>query len=152
MSIRHNLALHQKSMLNQKGEGLAVVLFLYHRFGWLRGGHWVCMPMHYLPLTVFGSKDHRSPKSDWCCILPTTNLGLCPLYLYNVGKLRSYVLRYVLKASGLAICVVRCGTLQGLSNLIPPTHGRAKGVSEGNIVSMGEEVLIPFGTPFHDLI
>jgi hypothetical protein len=53
------------------------------------GGYWVCMPMRELPGAVLGSKDHRSPRSGWGSILPTANLGLCPLYLYNVGYLGS---------------------------------------------------------------
>ena len=37
-------------------------LLLYERLCCLSCGYRVCVPMHYLPLTVFGSKDHRGPK------------------------------------------------------------------------------------------
>jgi GrpB-like predicted nucleotidyltransferase (UPF0157 family) len=48
------------------------------------------MSMHYLPLTVFGSKDHRNSQVDPGNVLPCPHLGLLPLYPHNVGKLRSY--------------------------------------------------------------
>jgi hypothetical protein len=51
------------------------------------------------------------------------------------------MLRYDLDANELAISDLRCGTFPGLSNLIPPTHGRAKGVSEGYVVSTGPELI-----------
>jgi hypothetical protein len=102
----------------------------------------------------------HSPSSDRKIVVTLTtigltsslNLGLAALYLHCVGKLRSYVLRYVLEAGGLAISVVRCGTFQGLSDLIPSTCGRAEGVSEGYILSPGVDPFITLGTPFHDLI
>jgi hypothetical protein len=42
--------------------------------------------------------------------------------------------------------------INDLSDLLPSTHGRAVGVSEACIVSMGEEVLHGLGVPFHELI
>jgi hypothetical protein len=57
------------------------------------------MPMHYLPLTAFGSKDYRSPKRERGDLLTSAYLGLRPLHLHNVGELRSYVLRYDLGAN-----------------------------------------------------
>jgi hypothetical protein len=63
--------------------------------------------MHKLPDPLFRPKDRRNPHGNPSDILPSTNLGLAPLHLHNVGKISSYVLRYVLKASGLAISVVR---------------------------------------------
>src|SRR5215212_8206856 len=108
--------------------------------------------VHHLPLSLLRPKDRRNPHGNRGDIIPPLNLGLAALYLHCVGKLRGRVLRYVLEAGGLAISVVRCGTLQGLSNLIPSTRGRAKGVSEGYIVSTGVGSLITFGTPSHDLI
>jgi hypothetical protein len=58
------------------------------------------------------------------------------------------VLRYGLEASGLTISEMRCGTLQGLSNLLPTTCGRAKGVGEAYVFSMGEQLLRRLGVPF----
>jgi hypothetical protein len=40
--------------------------------------------------------------------------------------------------------------LYGLGNLIPPTHGRAIGVSEGHVSSTGEEVLHSLGVAFQE--
>ena len=108
--------------------------------------------MHNLPSTTFRSKDHRSPQSEWGDFLPLANLGLKALYLYNVGKLSRYVLRYDLEASGYPISASRCRTLHGLSNLLPPTHGRALGVSEGYVVSMGEQLFRRLGVSFDELI
>jgi hypothetical protein len=58
------------------------------------------------------------------------SLGV-PLYPHNVGKLRSHVLRYGLKARDLAVSEIRRGTPHCGSNLLPPTHGRGNVVSEG---------------------
>jgi hypothetical protein len=69
------------------------------------------MSMHNLPGAIFRSKDHRSPQSEWGDVLSFANLGLCPLDLYNVGKLRSYVPLYDLEANHLAISELRYGTL-----------------------------------------
>ncbi len=79
--------------------------------------------MHYLPLTVFRSKDHRSPQSEWSDVLPSADLGLCPLYLHNVSKLRSHILTHGLEADNLAISETRCSTLQGRNNLLPSLVG-----------------------------
>ena len=74
--------------------------------------------MRYLPDTVFRSKDRRNPKSDRGDFLPSADLGLCLLYLHNVGKLRGRVLRYGLGVNDMAISDSRCDTLQGLINLL----------------------------------
>src|SRR5918998_349117 len=103
--------------------------------------------MHNLPGTVFGSKDHRNPQSDWGNFLASANLGLLPHQLHNVGKLRSHVLRYDLGANELAISETRCGMLHDLSNLLPATHGRAIGVSEGYVFLMGEHDLVGLRVP-----
>jgi hypothetical protein len=85
------------------GGSLRVTLFLYQRFGWPSRGYRVCVSVHNLPSAIFRSKDHRNPQINWGHILPSANPGLCPLYPHDIGKLRSQVLRYVLKASDLAI-------------------------------------------------
>ncbi len=94
--------------------------------------------MHNLPDTVLGPKDHRRPQSDGGHILPSTNLGLGSLYPHNVGKLRRYVLRYMLNGNHLAICEIRCSTLGRGGNLLPSTSGRAQGIKQSYVVSMGE--------------
>jgi hypothetical protein len=73
---------------------------------------------------LFGSKDHCSPQSDWDEVLPSSDLGLAPLYLHKAGKLKSYVLCHVLKGDHLAISELRYGTLRDLSNLLP-ARGRS---------------------------
>ena len=73
------------ALRSSKKFALRVDLLLDHRLCWLRGGYGVCVPMHNLPLTVFRSKDHRSPHSVRGDVLPGADLGLCPLYLHNVG-------------------------------------------------------------------
>jgi hypothetical protein len=51
----------------------------------------------------------------------------------------------------LAISVLRCGTLDSPSNLLPPTRWRGKGVIEGYVFSMGEELLHRLGGTFDEL-
>jgi hypothetical protein len=92
--------------------------------------------MHYLPLSLLRS-NLRNPQSEWGDILPCANLGLGPLHPHNVAKLRSYVRRHVLKGNNLAITELRCGTLHGLSDLLPSTRRWAKGVSEAYVFSVG---------------
>jgi hypothetical protein len=38
---------------------LGMGLLLDHRLGWLSGGYGLRVSVHHLPLTLFGSKDHR---------------------------------------------------------------------------------------------
>src|SRR5215207_8114710 len=125
---------------------------LYHRSGWLSRGYRVSVSVHNLPGALFRPKDARDAHSHRGDILPSANLGLVALHLHNVGKLRGHVLRYVLKASALAISVIRCGALHSLSNLLPPTHGRAKGVSDAYVFSMGVHHLQWFRVSFDELI
>jgi hypothetical protein len=80
--------------------------------------------MRYLPLTIFSSKDHRSPQRDWGEILAFANLGPGPLHPHNVGKLRRYVLLYGLEGDYLAISERLCGTLHSGSDLLPSMRGR----------------------------
>jgi len=112
------------------------------------------MTMHDLPGTVFRPKDACRPQSDWGDLLASANLDLEPLYLDDVRKVGSHILRYVLKASELAISVIRCGTFHGLSNLLPSTGDRAeggKGVSKAYVFSLGEHLLIRLGISFQEL-
>ncbi len=111
--------------LGLPGSSLRVDLVLYHRLCWLSRGYGVCVPMHYLPGTLFRSKDHRRPQSGWGDLFPSAYLGLVPLYLHKIGKLRSYVLLYDLVANILAISELGCGTVRSRSNLLPSMRGRA---------------------------
>src|SRR6266568_9040305 len=130
----------------------ATDLLLYDRFDWLSRGDRVGVSMHHLPDTVFRSKDRRHPQIDWDDILPSAKLSLGSLYPHNVGKVRSDVLRYDIEASDLALSQQRCGTLQSRSNLLPSTHGRAEGVSEGDVFLMGEHHLVGLRVPLHELL
>src|SRR5215210_1899814 len=97
-------------------------LLLNYRFSCLRDGYWICMTMDNLPSATFGSKDHGNPQIAWGDILTSANLCIGPLYPHNIGKLRSYVLRYYLEGSDLAISVSGCTKFLGLSNLPPAAH------------------------------
>ena len=131
---------------------LGLALLLYHRFGRPSGGYGVRVPMHYLPRTVFGAEDHRNPQIAWRNVITSTNLCIGPLYPTNEGKLRGYVLRYNLEVIDFAVSIIGCAALLGLSNLLPTTHGRSKGVSEAYVFSMGEQGLHRLGVSFHELI
>jgi hypothetical protein len=79
-----------------------------------------------LPLTVFfWPKNHRNPKRERGDLFPCSKLRLWVLYLHNVGKLRAYMLRYDLDANESTLSGLRCGMVDDLFNLIPPTYGRA---------------------------
>src|SRR5215213_6342598 len=112
---------------------LRVGLLLDQRFRWLSRSYGICVPMHYLPGALFGSKDHRDPQGERCYFFTSADLGLRPLYLHHVGKLRSYVLLYDLGANELAVSDLRCSMLPSLSNLIPSMRWRAKGISEADV-------------------
>src|SRR6266446_3354784 len=116
----HKSSLSSQASRNRLRPGrLATDLLLYERFDWLSCGDRVGVSMHHLPGAVFRPKDRRHPQSEWDDILPSANLGLGPLYLHNVGKLKSDVLRYVLESNDLALADQRCGTLHSRSNLLP---------------------------------
>ena len=85
--------------------------------------------MDDLPGVVFVSEDARNPKRNWRELLPSADLGLEPLYLHEVRKLRSFILGYPLEARELAVRVIGCGPLQSLLNLAPSTRHRAKGLA-----------------------
>src|SRR5215216_3290392 len=107
-----------------------VELLLDHRFGSLRGGYGVCVPMHYFPSTILGPKDASNPQGNRGGILPWADLGLEPLHLYEVCKLSSHVLRYVLEAGELAICIVRCcARSRVLATSSHPSAGGPKGLA-----------------------
>src|SRR5215207_7876927 len=128
-------------------------LLLDHRLCWLRGSYGVRVAVYDLPLAVFfWPEDHRDPKGERGDLLACSELGLWPLYPHNVGKLGRYVLRYGLKASHLAISDLRCSMLRSRGNLIPPAHGRAEGVGEGYVFSVGEDPLRRLGVPFQEPI
>src|SRR5215203_2216272 len=129
-----------------------VALLLDHRLGRLRSGYGVCMSVHDLPGALFGSKDYRDSQSERRYIFTSADLSLHPLYLHHVGKLGSYKFLDNLDANEIAISDLRCGTVPNLSNFIPSTHGRAKGVCEGYVFSMGPELIDRLGVAFQELI
>lgn len=92
--------------------------------------------MDDLPGVVFRSEDARNPQGNWSELLPSADLGLEPLYLDEVRKLRCFVPGDPLEARELAVCVVGCGTLQSVLNRGPSTCDRPKWVSESHIVPL----------------
>jgi hypothetical protein len=98
----------------------------------------VCVPMHYLPGAILGSKGHRDPQIAGGDVLSSADLRVGPLYPQDAGKLRSHVLRYGLEVVDLAIFEHGCPTLLSLSDLLPSTRGRAEGVGKGHVFSVGE--------------
>ena len=107
---------------------------------------WGCVPMHYLPGAFLCSKDIRSPKCPRGGLLPSTYLGLAPLYLHYVGKLGSYVFLYDLGPKELAISERRCATVRSLSDLLPRTGGN-KGLLRVTSSPMEKNVLQGSGFP-----
>src|SRR5215203_919563 len=62
------------------------------------------------------------------------------------------MLRYYLVSDELAISGLRCGTVRGPGNLNPPTHGRAKGVSERYVLSTRPQLQQRLWVPIEELI
>jgi hypothetical protein len=81
---------------------------------------------------------------------PTFAVGA--LYPQNAGKLRSHVLRYGLEVVDLTISEYGCSTVLGLRNLRPSERGRAEGVGEGYVFSVGEKLLYRLWVPFDELL
>src|SRR5215204_5460799 len=131
---------------------LRVDLLLYHRFGRLKSGNGVCMPMHDLPLTLLRTKDHRGPQSKRGYILPPAYLGLSLIYHNYVGKVSSYMLLYDLDAHEFAISASRCCLLRGLNNLLPSMRDTPIEVSERYVISTGPQLQHRLGVSFEELI
>src|SRR5215211_3574529 len=109
------------------------------------------MSVHDLPCATFGPEDARDAQSQGGNLLPAANLGPVALHLHNISKIGGCILRHVLEAYDLAIPVVGCGTLHGPSGLIPSAHGRAKGVGEAYVLSMGVHLLEGLWVAIDDL-
>ncbi len=134
------------------GRVKAVELFLYHRLCWPRGGYGVCVTMHYLPGAIFRSKGHRDPQIAGGDLLCSADLCIGTLYPQDAGKLRGYVLRNSLEVVDLTISEYGCSAVLGLRNLLPSARGRAEGVGEGYVFSVGEKLLYRLWVPFHELL
>jgi hypothetical protein len=106
--------------------------------------------MHDLPDAVFGAHDQRNPQSEGSDGHLSAKPGLGPLHPHNVGKLRSYTLRYVLNVNKPAISSLRCGALDSRNNLLPSTYDRAKGVSEGHVFRWDHNIFTGSGFPFRN--
>jgi hypothetical protein len=125
-------------------------LLLNDRFGWPSRRNRVCVPVHDLPNAVFGTHDHRDPQTDGGDGLMSANLGLAPLDPHNGGKLRSYVLHYVLNVNKRAISDLRCGVLNSRSNLLPSTYSRAKGLATVTSCRWEYSPTVDSGLPFRN--
>src|SRR3954465_8074528 len=108
--------------------------------------------MHDLPLPLFGSQGHSDPQIARGHLLCSAHLGVGPLYPQDAGQLGGHVFPHDLEVVDLAISIVRGATLLGLCDLIPPACGRAEGVGEGHVISMGEEILQGLWVPLHELV
>ena len=107
--------------------------------------------MHDLPGAAFRSKDARRSQGHRSDVLPAANPDLELLYLHNVGKLRSHVLRHVLKGNDLAVSVQGSSTLHCRGNLHPPTGEGPKWVTEADIFPLRKDQLVGLGVPFYEL-
>ena len=67
------------------GSSLREELVLYHRLCWLRGSYGVCVAMHYLPGSLFGSKGPRDPQIAGGEILSSAHLRVGLLYPHDAG-------------------------------------------------------------------
>jgi hypothetical protein len=108
--------------------------------------------MHYLPGAILGSKGHRDPQIAGGDILRAADLRIGPLYPQDAGKLISHVLCYGLEVVDLAFSEYGCPTLLGLSDLLPSPRGRAEGIGEGYVFSVGEELLHRLWISFDELL
>ena len=108
--------------------------------------------MHHLPGAIFGSKGHRDPQIAWGDLISAANLCIGTLYPQNAGKLRCDVLCYSLEVVDLTISEYGCSTVLGLRNLLPSARGRAEGVGEGYVFSVGEKLLYRLWVPFNELL
>ena len=70
------------------------------------------------------------------------------LDLHDVGKLRTYMLRYDLDAHEFAISASGCCLLRGLNNLLLSTCDTAIGVSKGYVISTGPQLQHRLGVSF----
>src|SRR5215204_5393479 len=104
--------------------------------------------MHDLPHAVFRAHDHCCPQSYRADRLLSANLGRGLLHSHDVGKLRSHVPREGLSVTHLSIADLRCSVVKNSSNLLPSTHDRAQGVTEGYILSIGVPLLYGFRVAF----
>jgi len=109
------------------------------------------MTMYEFPSIIFKPKDARNTQSNWSDIIPSANFGLVPLYLYNVRQVGCHMLRDFLETRYFTVSVPRGGKLGGFNNRLPSTCDRAKGVSERDIFSMGEQCRRCAGVSFHEL-
>jgi hypothetical protein len=108
--------------------------------------------MHELPGAVFRTKDARDAQGNGSDLLAPANLRLEPLDFQDVRELRGYALREVLELDGSAVAVVRCGSPSGLLDLTPTTGGRTKGVRDGRVFALAEQLEEAAGIPVRDPI
>jgi hypothetical protein len=140
--------MHPEGELRARGVGagrnLDADLTLNYRVRRARGGYRVCVAMHDLPGSVFWAKDARHPQGSRSHLLLTTDLGFEPLYLDEIGQVRCGVPRQRLEAAGPAVSVIPSGTLDGLSDLLPPNRNGPEWIGEAGVFRMGVEPLCGF--------
>src|SRR4051794_27334376 len=126
------------------------LLLLYHRLWRLWGGYGVGVTVYHLPGAIFRPEDHRGPKRVGGDLLASADLGLQVLYLHDVCELGGDVLGHDLEAPGPAVPAQGGGVLRGPGDPVPPAHGRAVGVGQARVFSMGVERLHGLWVAFHE--
>ena len=107
--------------------------------------------MNKFPDAIFKPKDAGNAQSHRSEVIPSANLGLVSLYLYNVRKVGGDMLRYLLEIRDLTVSVPRGGKLGSLNDRLPSTRDGAKGVSERYVFSVGKHRCSFAGLSFHEL-
>ena len=100
-----------------------------HGFSRPGSGDRIGVTMHQLPHPLFLPEDARHSNRYRRDVIASANLGAVTLDLDEAGKFWHHVLRDALDAGGLAISVMRCGTLQRPQDIVVPASEWAKGVS-----------------------
>ena len=83
--------------------------------------------MHQPPHPLFFPEDARHSNRHRRDVLAPANLGVVTLDLDEAGKFWRHVLRDALEAGGLAVSVMRCGSLQRPQDIVVPTSEGAEG-------------------------
>ena len=82
--------------------------------------------------------------------MAATNLAFVSFDFDDVRKLTGDVFRNSLKSRGMAVAVVRRGTIHRLGYLSQSTHGRAKGVGEAHVIAARVRGLQRLGISFRE--
>src|SRR5207249_6766443 len=96
-------------------------------------------------------EDAGDPQIQGGEILPSTNLGLEVLHFHDVGKVSGEALRDGVETAGVALPVVRCGTLHGFNDPGQSAFEGSERIAESHVVPFGEELPGWLVVPLHEL-